>query len=309
MKQVTVLHYDAFASIPNKGNPAGVVLQADELTVQEMQAIARQVGFNETVFVLNSDQASVRLKFFTPGHEIDLCGHATIASLYCLLSTGRLDAEGRLTIQTNAGILPVHCEKGADGSLSIEMKHGRPQFHSFEGDAEELADAIGLAPHELHPELPIVYGSTGAWTLAVPVRELSSFRKMKPQTSRFPDVLREIPRASLHPFCLETVDRQAYIHARHFSSPYSRTIEDPVTGTGSGVLAAYDLTYIHPEKTSTEFVVEQGLEINRDGRVRAKAVRTSQGMDVFTTGTAVFVRQFDIEAVETVGEEKAGGLH
>jgi PhzF family phenazine biosynthesis protein len=52
-------------------------------------------------------------------------------------------------------------------------------------------------------------------------------------------VLKEMPGASVHPFCFETYDPNAHMHARHFSSPFSGTIEDPVTGTASGVMGAY----------------------------------------------------------------------
>ena len=75
-----VLHFDAFAPRPGMGNPAGVVLDADGLSDATMQAIAQAVGFNETAFVLPSTRADLRLRYFTPGHEVDLCGHATVGS-------------------------------------------------------------------------------------------------------------------------------------------------------------------------------------------------------------------------------------
>ncbi len=61
---------------------------------------------------------------------------------------------------------------------------------------------------------------------------------MKPKTNLFPSILKEVPNASIHPFCLETKKQHTHIHARHFSSPYSGTIEDPATGTTSGVMGA-----------------------------------------------------------------------
>ena len=61
-----------------------MVLNADDLTEEEMQSIARSVGFNETTFILQSEQADIRLRYFTPGHEMNLCGHATMASMYAL---------------------------------------------------------------------------------------------------------------------------------------------------------------------------------------------------------------------------------
>lgn len=294
MKEVNVYHYDAFSSIPNKGNPAGVVLDADGLSEDQMQHIARKVGFNETTFVLNSDKADVRLRFFTPGHEMNLCGHATIASLFCLQERGMIDSANNINIETNAGILPIEIINDINVT-SIKMMQANPQFGSFNGDIERLAHSIGLSVEELDDRYPIVYGSTGIWTLLIPVKSLSSFRRMLPKNELFPDILTGNPRCSLHPFCLETIDQNAKMHARHFSSPYSGTVEDPVTGTASGVMGAYYLTYMEPELQEAAFTVEQGLEMNRDGRVKVEVRRAGPGqMDVHISGTVVKVNEFRV---------------
>ena len=65
MKTINVFHYDAFTNKPNMGNPAGIVLEADGLTEEEMQCIAEKVGYNETTFVLSSEVADIRMRYFT----------------------------------------------------------------------------------------------------------------------------------------------------------------------------------------------------------------------------------------------------
>ncbi|WP_340395565.1 PhzF family phenazine biosynthesis isomerase [Paenibacillus sp. FSL E2-0177] len=107
MNNIKVLHYDAFSPYSNKGNPAGVVLDAAHLRESDMQAIAHKVGFNETVFVVSSDVADLRLKYFTPAHEINLCGHATMASLFALKTKWILGEAGSIKIETNVGVLPI----------------------------------------------------------------------------------------------------------------------------------------------------------------------------------------------------------
>ena len=72
MKSVSVYHYDAFSLEANKGNPAGVVLDSEGLTDEDMQEVAKQIGFNETAFPLKSSCADFRIRYFTPGHEMDL---------------------------------------------------------------------------------------------------------------------------------------------------------------------------------------------------------------------------------------------
>jgi PhzF family phenazine biosynthesis protein len=288
---INVYHYDAFSTIPNQGNPAGVVLDGGQLTEKQMLAIAKQVGFNETAFPMHSDIADLRIRFFTPGHEINLCGHATMATIYALATRGLLGDRTELTIETLAGVLPIRLHRGEEDELRITMKQAAPQFRPFNGSLAELAQSIGIKEHEIDAGLPTMYGSTGTWTLLVSVTSLAACERMKPNNERFPTILQEMPRASVHPFCLETYDSAAHMHARHFSSPFSGTIEDPVTGTASGVMGAYYAQYIRPEPL-LNLIVEQGQEIGRNGRVE---VRVTNGSDVEITGTAVYVREFEVQ--------------
>lgn len=295
MNNIKVFHYDAFSPYPNKGNPAGVVLDADHLSESEMQSIAHKVGFNETVFVVSSDVADLRLKYFTPGHEINLCGHATMASLFALKTKGILGEASSVNIETNVGVLPIQFSFDNKNQLMIKMKQDHPEFIEFNGDRARLAHAIGLTLDVIEENLPIVYGCTGAWTLLVPIKSIDSFSRMKPINSLFPEILTQLPKASVHPFSLQTLDPHALMHARHFSSPYSGTVEDPVTGTASGVMGAYYLKYIDPHLDSIQFDVEQGLEMGRDGKVNVEVYRNESGeMDVFISGTAVFVGEVDL---------------
>jgi PhzF family phenazine biosynthesis protein len=295
VNNIKVLHYDAFSPYPNKGNPAGVVLVADHLSESDMQSIAHKVDYNETVFVVPSDVADLRLRYFTPGHEINLCGHATMASLFALKTKGLLGEVTSVNIETNVGVLPIQFSFDNNNQLMIKMKQDHPEFIEFNGDRARLAHAIGLTLDEIEENLPIVYGCTGAWTLLVPIKSIDSFSRMKPINSLFPEILTQLPKASVHPFSLQTLDPHSLMHARHFSSPYSGTVEDPVTGTASGVMGAYYLKYIDTHLDSLQFDVEQGQEIGRDGKVNVEVYRLdSDKMDVLISGTAVFVKELDI---------------
>ncbi|WP_338068620.1 PhzF family phenazine biosynthesis isomerase [Paenibacillus paeoniae] len=289
-----VYHYDAFTQIPNQGNPAGVVFDADHFDESTMLEIARKVGFNETVFVQTSSVATVQLRYFTPGHEINLCGHATMAAIYGLQTRGYLDGISDLTIETKAGVLPITLSTDSSEQLKIRMQQSEPQFVAFKGDEERLMQSIGLTMEDWDSRYPIVYGSTGTWTLLIPIRTLGAFGLMRPDSAQFPALLTEMPRASLHPFGFETAYSDTLMHARHFSSPYSGTIEDPVTGTASGVMGAYYLTYMEPELEQLSFQVEQGHEIQRDGRVQVEVSRTDLGMSVYVSGHAVFVKEMTL---------------
>ncbi|MFD1412554.1 PhzF family phenazine biosynthesis isomerase [Oceanobacillus jeddahense] len=295
MTSVKVYHYDAFSKEPNKGNPAGVVLNGDELTDKQMQEVAFKVGFNETAFPVKSEKADMGIRFFTPGHEMNLCGHATMAMVYALKTKGMLVGKTELTIETRAGILPVKLHSAAEKEITITMNQAAPKFEAFHGSKKDLAYSIGLEEVDIHANLPILYGSTGTWTLLIPINSLEAFHRMNPNNKDFPAILKEMPKSSVHPFCIETYDKEADMHARHFSSPYSGTVEDAVTGTASGVMGAYYAEYISEDKKDVrKFVVEQGNEIGKDGRVGVQVSKNDKSYDVQVTGNAVFVQDFDV---------------
>ncbi|SHM45849.1 PhzF family phenazine biosynthesis protein [Gracilibacillus kekensis] len=295
MKSIKVYQYDAFSTIPNKGNPAGVVLDGENLTDAEMQNIAYQVGFNETAFPIKSEVADIRIRYFTPGHEMNLCGHATVATLYAMKTNGLLDDKTEMTIETKAGILPIKINTTDENEISITMQQASPKFEEFNGSREQLAASIGLNVSDLEKDWPIVYGTTGTWTLLIPIKKLEAFTRMKPNNKLFPQILSEIPKSSIHPFCMETIDSNSDMHARHFSSPYSGTIEDAVTGTASGVMAAYYMTYLEKDKKeSLKLTVEQGQEMEKDGRVLVSIQENEASYKVEITGSAVFVRKWEV---------------
>lgn len=295
MREIIVHQYNAFTTDVTKGNPAGVVLQKDVRTEEQMQEIAAKVGFSESVFILPSEVCDLKLRYFTPGHEVDLCGHATIASIYALKTRGLLPKDrSEITIETRAGHLPIGIIE-QDDQVYITMRQNPPQFQLFQGSLPKLMAAVGLQEQDIHPNLPVMYGSTGAWTLLIPIQKLSALTKMKPHNHQFPNILREMPRVSVHPFCLETTDSVADLRGRHFLSPYSGTVEDPVTGTASGVMGAYYQKYIRQTADAVQLTIEQGYEMKREGFVRVAVGQVQSAQKIEISGTAVYVREIVVQ--------------
>ena len=117
-----VYRLNAFAKTEDGGNPAGVVIDAEHLSANQMQAIAKEVGYSETAFVMKSDKADFRVRFFTPTNEVDLCGHATIATFNLLRDLG-IVAKGQYTQETKAGVLKIAiCED------EVFMEQKLPEF-------------------------------------------------------------------------------------------------------------------------------------------------------------------------------------
>ena len=286
-----VLRVDAFTNIQGQGNPAGVVLEGDKYTDDEMQYIAKKVGYNETVFVCKSQVADIRLRYFTPGHETPLCGHATIGAIFALYK----DKESQeIKIETGAGILPIQFNAK---NRQITMRQAEPKFIAFQGNKQALCNSLGINESDLHQELPIEYGNTGSWTLIVPVKNKQVLDFMKPATEKFPELLKEVPKSSIHPFSIDSKE-EGILSARHFSSPYSGTKEDSVTGTASGVMGAYLMNHLYVSEEK-QFLVQQGRHVKKEGTVIVDIIREEKGRhEVFISGNACLNEAFSVEITD-----------
>src|SRR3954447_7339322 len=100
-----VLRYSAFTDRPEGGNPAGVVLDASELSDEQMQEIAKEVNYSESAFVTRREQpGEYDVRYFSPEAEVPFCGHATIATAVALAER---DGAGPLVFHTRAGRVPI----------------------------------------------------------------------------------------------------------------------------------------------------------------------------------------------------------
>ncbi|MGK2965248.1 MAG: PhzF family phenazine biosynthesis protein, partial [Tepidiformaceae bacterium] len=129
MPDYAITIVDAFTRVRYAGNSCAVITRAEGLDDPRMQAIAREMNLSETAFVTPSDVATFRVRFFTPGKEIPLAGHPTIATMFALAEEGRIDltsGSARVTQEIGAGILPVDLARDPDGSIRVTMTQARP---------------------------------------------------------------------------------------------------------------------------------------------------------------------------------------
>ena len=261
MREIKIKQVDAFTAMPLEGNPAGVVTRADGISDHEMQAIAREMNCSETAFVLPSTQARIRLRYFTPAQEVDLCGHATIAALHALQEEGL--AAGPLLAETRVGVLDL--EAGQDGMHW--MRQDTPRLRAWDEDVQDVLELLGLAPEDLDPKIPLGLAYTGLWALLVPLRDLQALRAARPDAGALAVHNKRRGIVSTHLFCGETELPGSTLHARDFS-PAAGVAEDPHTGTASGALGAYLVAQgaIAPGR----HVFEQGWTVGRPGRIHVE---------------------------------------
>lgn len=256
-----IYHVNAFTNSVQGGNPAGVVLHADHLSESEMKAIAKTVGYSETAFIMDSDLADFKIRFFTPSDEVDLCGHATIASFTVLLQSAIIQA-GVYSQETKAGILKVNVSSSGD----IFMNQLTPTAYEIL-DKKAVADSLGL-DDSLLLSLPQVY-STGLKDIMVHIKDLQAIESIQPDFDRITAISKAYHSTGYHVFTLETLG-EATAHCRNFAPLYAID-EEAATGTASGAVSGYilekGLIPMHDGKNT--LIYEQGYEMQRPSEITA----------------------------------------
>ena len=280
MDTCRALLVDAFTTDPLAGNAAGVVPHAEDLSADRMGAVAAELAVSETAFVLPSDDADRRLRYFSPTREVDLCGHATIAAHAHLHEAGAIDP-GEHTVETNVGVLDV--EVDPDGV--VRMTQNRPTVRRVDIGYDRLGDALGIDPAALRDvgaDLPTAVASTGLAFLMVPVNFLTHLSGAAPDDAALEALAGEYDAAGVYAFTFDTLNGDSTLHARAFA-PSLGIPEDPATGTAAGACGAYlrEVGAFDGEFPDT-VVVEQGHFVDRPGRIRVQV-----GAEVQVGGRAV----------------------
>ncbi|QLD86451.1 PhzF family phenazine biosynthesis protein [Natronomonas halophila] len=284
---------DAFTDEPLSGNPAGLVPDAEGLSEDAMGAIADELNASETAFLLPSEEADRRVRYFTPTQEVDLCGHATVASHAWLAEDGQLD-DGEHTLETNVGVLDIEIEDG-----TVWMTQDTADVNRVDLDYERVGSALGVDPAtltDIGADMPLATASTGLGFLMVPVNFLEALSGMDPDMGAIAELTEELDVTGIYAFTFDSLDRDATLHARMFA-PAAGVDEDPVTGTASGAAGAYLREYrAFDGEFPDEMVFEQGHFLDRPGRVRVRARSdpvTVGGRAVTALDGSIVVPEFD----------------
>jgi trans-2,3-dihydro-3-hydroxyanthranilate isomerase len=287
MRTIHVKQIDAFTKIPFGGNPAGVVTEAAGLTDEMQLQIAREINASETAFVSPSTVADYKLRYFTPGVEVDMCGHATVATFFALSDEGKLDPKKEIfMIETNSGVLPVEqAQMGGDTIFRLTLP--KPQLVKIDVPRAEIASLLGLKEDDLY-DIPVMKVFVGIWWMVFGVKKLDKLMTAKPDLIAIEKASVRFGVGGITPFSLETLDKQYNYHLRAIA-PAVGVAEDPVCGTGNGCVAAYIAHHQLIEgKDQIDLVGEQGMEVGRPGCVYVHIARQNNEINTLSIGgTAV----------------------
>ena len=263
---------DVFTERPFFGNPVAVVLGADGVDDAQMQRIASWTNLSETTFVLrpSSDAADYRLRIFTPAGELPFAGHPTIGSAHAVLESGFVAPDSlSLRQECAVGVLALTVEgAGSDRQIFV-----RAPATKIVRDCTAIADTISAAlgaPVTANPA-PMAIDVGPVWLVAY-VEETESVRRMQPDMAAITQLSRDLGLQGITVFSLEP-EGDAAAHVRTFA-PIAGTPEDPVCGSANATIAAYLAETGLLEETGSTYVVSQGTELGRDGRI---FVRVEEG--------------------------------
>ncbi len=291
MKKRYFWQVDAFSKNRYYGNPAAVVFDAEGLSQETMQRIAREMNLSETVFVLPPTEpiAHYWSRIFTPQSELPFAGHPTLATAYAMLTSKRVTpAENVLRQQCGIGIVPVTFEREGD-DVRFAMTQGEPAYRDAEVDARLAASMLGCTESDIAESATEIV-STGLWWMIIPVRSLSAMSALEPDQRLIESVCRERGAIGVTTFCPEARANEATYRVRSFA-PGQGVPEDPPCGSGNGSTAAYLAKHRYAEHTSFEYISEQGIEIGREGRIYVQCERNGDGLAVRVGGHAVQVME------------------
>lgn len=299
MKRLRVYQVDAFTTEMFRGNPAGVVMNADGLTAREMLSIAREMNNSETAFILQADEPDheIRIRYFTPKTEVPVCGHATVAAHYVRAYELQLKPSTVLH-KIGIGVLPVEIRM-EDGDYRIMMTQGKIEFQPSmsQEKKERIISALGLKDDELDERCPVQILSTGHSKVMIGIKSRYRLNEIMPDMAALTQISKEIECNGYFVFTLDSEEKGILTHGRMFA-PAIGINEDPVTGNANGPLGAYLIRHrlVECSNGCFNFIGEQGESMGRSGRVNVSvAIEKGEPVQVKIGGSAVIVFKTEIQ--------------
>lgn len=219
---------DAFTDQPFGGNPAGVVLlESDQFPEEKlMLQIAAELRYSETAFIRRHSDKEYTIRYFTPKAEVELCGHATIASFYLLHHEGL--ASGTCLCHTLAGDLRI------EAGERVMMQMAMPRIVATVEETDEIYKALDV--NDYHPTMPVQIAYSGLPDLMLPLPDVDTLQALNPDMEAITAITKKYDAVSFHVFAFANDGYTA--HVRDFAPLYG-VPEESATGTANAALTFY----------------------------------------------------------------------
>ncbi|HEX7601040.1 MAG TPA: PhzF family phenazine biosynthesis protein, partial [Polyangiaceae bacterium] len=279
------------------------------MTTEKMQAVAREINYSESTFVLPpADPKHAYLqRTFVPVKEIPYAGHPTVGTAVVMASLGKVaagapDGDIPVTIEVGFGPLALELLK-KDGRVSrVRMQQGRPEWREpVKGDdvKGQIAAALGVPFDALHKALPPQAVGTGNTFLVVPLASVEAVASALADTRMLNHVEKELSVLGLFFFAFEEAGGVTRLQARMFA-PGAGVPEDPATGSAAGPVGVYlALHGALPGGVAGgrgRFTIDQGIEMGRPSELDVTVLlEGGRPAGVRVEGSAVLMMRGEIE--------------
>jgi trans-2,3-dihydro-3-hydroxyanthranilate isomerase len=265
---------DVFTDRTFGGNPLAVVLDADNLDGQRMQAIAAEFNLAETVFVLAASKpgpARRKVRIFTPKAELPFAGHPTVGVSLLLARLGLVSLDDKapaMVLEEGVGDVPVTVTFESGTAVATQLSVPRlPERGPAPPDRSALADMLSLQESEVMSE-PANW-SCGVPFLFGPLRDLGAVGRARLRLDAWEQRLAGAWAKSVFVYTMQAESPDAQVHARMFA-PALVVAEDPATGSAAAALAGV-LHAVDPRDGTRRWRIEQGFEMGRPSLIDLEA--------------------------------------
>jgi len=254
-----------------------------------MQAIAKEVNFSETTFILSPEQrqGGYDVRIFTPAKELPFAGHPTLGTAFVLQQAVIQQPIEQVNLNLPVGQIPVTIAVQNAEPDVLWMKTNPPTFGKTV-TAEAIAPVLTLLPEDIDLRFPIQEVSTGLPFLMVPLKSLDALQRIHINTERLMMLVEALQAKQVFVFCPETRHPVNQFSARMFA-PLLGIPEDPATGSANSCFAGYLVEHNVLGSEAIAARVEQGYEIDRPSLLRLKAEKKNGKIAVAVGGTVVMV--------------------
>ena len=272
----TLYRYTAFSTVPTGGNPAGIWIGDAFPPDAEMQRIATDVAYPETVFLAPAHGLERKVRYFSPVREVDFCGHATVATGVLF---GQQQGAGEYRFTTNVGVVPVSVRE-REGRWVAALTSVVPRHE--QASVQLLRAALGALEwreDELDPAIPPARIFAGNWHLLIAAGSAERLSELDYDYDRLKELMLADGLTTLQ---LVWRERPDLFHARD-PFPVGGVVEDPATGSGAAALGGY-LRDAGLLQAPARIVIRQGETMGRPSRLEVQ-IPASGGIVV--SGNAV----------------------
>jgi trans-2,3-dihydro-3-hydroxyanthranilate isomerase len=268
---------DVFTDRAFGGNPLAVVLDAEGLSTEQMQAIATEFNYSETTFVLppadKANDANVRI--FTVRSELPFAGHPNVGTAF-VLATRAAQAPARLKFEEKAGLVPVEIQTAQGKVVGSEFAAPKPLSKGATVDAKEAAAILSLSAADIRIDRhPPMIASVGLPFLIVEIGSRDAVKRAKPDATAFWKTFPAVGADAVYFYTRDVpaAEQPLDLQARMFHPGSAGLSEDPATGSATGAAAAFLADLDAVSDGEVKLRIGQGFDMGRPSLLLTRAIK------------------------------------